>query len=96
MNLNSFVNSALKVVEDILLGLKAGIKWRRVKKLIRKHIWKPYLLPAIKNQDFGWVDEALFFLVLVKLLWNQFANAPESLKKSGISHRSMLKDLANR
>ena len=94
MNMNSLVASVLKIAEDILLGLKGGISWRTVKKMIRKYLWRPYLKPAIKNQDFSWVDEALFFLVLVRLLWNQFASAPESLKKSGISHKKMLRQLS--
>lgn len=96
MDLNRLIPAVLSVIEEILVGLRGGISWRKVKRLIRKYIWRPYLKPAIVNQKFGWVDDALMFLMLVKLLWRQFDAAPESLKKSGIDHKAMLSQLAGK
>jgi hypothetical protein len=95
MELKGLVDAILGVVEEVLLALRSGITWRRVKKLIRRYVWKPYIQKAIQNQDFGWVDDALILLALIRLLTVRFARAPESLKHSSLSHKSMLKTLAN-
>jgi hypothetical protein len=83
----------IKVLNKILVELQGGLKWRRVKKLIRDYIWRPYIRPSIANQDFGWVDEALLLLALIGVLVNQWIKAPASLKKSAMSHAEMLKTL---
>jgi len=76
MDTGRLFKAVLKVLNEILVGLQGGLKWRRVKKLIRDYIWKPYIKPAIANQDWGWVDEALLILALIGILLGRYEKLP--------------------
>ena len=81
--MNNLIEEALSVASDALLMLKSDdLGWRWLKGQIRRRLWKPYLKPAIKGLDKGWIDDALAYIALIRLLIGTIGANPEMLEQA--------------
>jgi hypothetical protein len=71
------VLAILDFIADALQAFQRGHGWRWFKQNLRREVWKPYIKPLLRDQDWSWVPEALGLLALIRALVNRLLHDDE-------------------